>query len=411
MKLKSLCLCSVLSVLVGAWACTKTSPARPSDIEGTGTADSVTDATTGITLTTPTPVTPTDNQQFKFTDQQLTLVVKNAVTTGTTALTYGFEVATDAGFAAKVYSKDGVAEGPGLTALKIDRLAGAKTYYWRAKATSGSLAGPYTSPRSFAVGPEVVIQVPVLGDPPSNTSVDQQPTLNVNTVQRTGPTGPIFYRFEVAEASSFSSLAYTATVAERTDLPYTPHKVTTKLVAEKTYFWRVQASDPASGATSPYSSVAQFKATSGGDQIDPASITWVPMTENISGWAVTSQITDWSFDGASTVCIYHTKLGLWPLVSIDENPPNLEAQIGVVAKIGGKWYGGYYDWMRPGSACKNEAPSNWGVDQIRDSPLDASWPGPRSGEEVGLYMSAPASNRIPVRSVSERTNIILVRWP
>jgi hypothetical protein len=150
---------------------------------------------------------------------------------------------------------------------------------------------------------------------------------------------------------------------------------------------------------------------SAGDQIDPALITWVSMTENISNWPVTSRITDWSFDGNATVCIYHTKLGLWPLVSIDENPPNLEAQIGVVAKIGGRWYGGPYDWMRPGSACKYEPPYNWGPDQIRVWPLDASWPGPRSGDEVGLYMSTPSSNRPPVRSVNERTNIILVRWP
>jgi hypothetical protein len=410
MTLKSVCLSSVLAVLVSATACTKSSPTSPSDAEGTGSTASVFDATTGITLTTPTLITPTDNQQFKFTDQQLTLTIKNAVTTGKTALTYGIEVATDAGFAAKVYSKDGLAEGAGQTALKIAALGAAKTYYWRARATSGSLAGPYTKPRSFAVGPAVIIQTPVLGDPPNNGSADEQPTLNVNTVQRTGPAGPIFYRFEVAEASSFSSLVYTATVAERTDLSYTPHKVTTKL-AEKTYFWRVRASDPASGATSQYSSAAQFKVTPGGDGIDPALITWVSMTENISGWPVTSRITDWSFDGNATVCIYHTKLGLWPLVSIDENPPNLEAQIGVVAKIGGRWYGGPYDWMRPGSACKYEPPYNWGPDQIRVWPLDASWPGPRSGDEVGLYMSTPSSNRPPVRSVNERTNLMLVKWP
>jgi hypothetical protein len=410
MTLKSVCLCSVLAVLVSATACTKSSPTSPSDAEGTGSTASVFDATTGITLTTPTLITPTDSQQFKFTDQQLTLTIKNAVTTGKTALTYGIEVATDAGFAAKVYSKDGLAEGAGQTALKIDALGAAKTYYWRARATSGSLAGPYTKPRSFAVGPAVIIQAPVLGDPPNNGSVEEQPTLNVNTVQRTGPAGPIFYRFEVAEASSFSSLVYTATVAERTDLSYTPHKVTSKL-AEKTYFWRVRASDPASGATSQYSSAAQFKVTPGGDGIDPALITWVDGTTNISNWAVTAQITDWSFDGNGTVCIYHTKQGLWPLVSIDENPPNIEAMIGFVANVNGRWYGSAYDWMGQGRACKYEPPENWGRDQIRTFPLDASWPGPHSGEKIGIWMSAPASTRIPSRSVSERTNILFVTWP
>jgi len=147
----------------------------------------------------------------------------------------------------------------------------------------------------------------------------------------------------------------------------------------------------------------------GADQIDPSLITWVG-NENISNWAVTSTITDWSYSNG-TVCIYHTKQGYWPLVSIDENPPNIEAQIGFVAKINGKWYGGAYDWMGEGRACKYEPPENWGKDQIREFPLDASYPGPQPGDEVGLYMSTPASFRIPSRSVPERTNIILVRWP
>ena len=75
------------------------------------------------------------NQQFKYAEQPLTLTVKNAVSTGTTALTYSFEVATDAAFANKVYSKDGVAEGSGQTSLKIDMLPGpgAKSYFWRAR--------------------------------------------------------------------------------------------------------------------------------------------------------------------------------------------------------------------------------------------------------------------------------------
>jgi hypothetical protein len=52
-----------------------------------------------------------------------------------------------------------------------------------------------------------------------------------------------------------------------------------------------------------------------------------------------------------------------------------------------------------------------GRDQIRVPPLDASWPGPRSGDLIGLLVSTPSSDRIPVRSVNERTNIVLIRWP
>ena len=149
----------------------------------------------------------------------------------------------------------------------------------------------------------------------------------------------------------------------------------------------------------------------GADQIDPRLITWLsPATTNISDWPATSVVNSVSVNG-STVCIDHSKAGQWPLVSIDENPPNIEANILIVVNVDGKWYGGGFDWLGGGRICKTVDPSEYGVDQIRVPPLDGSWHGPRSGEEVGLLISTPSSNRIPVRSVNERTNIVLVRWP
>ncbi|HVH57935.1 MAG TPA: Ig-like domain-containing protein [Vicinamibacterales bacterium] len=149
----------------------------------------------------------------------------------------------------------------------------------------------------------------------------------------------------------------------------------------------------------------------GADQIDPRLITWLsPATTNISDWPATSTVTNVSING-STVCLDHTKAGQWPPVSIDDNPPNIEANILIVVNVDGKWYGGGFDWLGTGRTCKTVDPSEYGVDQIRVPPLDGSWHGPRSGEEVGLLISSPSSNRIPVRSVNERTNIVLVRWP
>ena len=80
-------------------------------------------------------------------------------------------------------------------------------------------------------------------------SVGEQPTLNVSNVGRSGPNGPVFYRFEISDTAAFGSLVYSATVTERTDRPSTRHDVTIKL-AEKTYFWRVIATDPANAVTS-----------------------------------------------------------------------------------------------------------------------------------------------------------------
>src|SRR3982074_2409627 len=147
MKLKHFAIWSALALLASATACTKASPTRPSDETASAASASVKDAVTGITLTSPTPIVPTTNQQFKYAEQPLTLTVGNAITTGGTALTYTFEGASDAAFATKVFSKDDGAAGSGQTSLKIDTLPGpgAKSYFWRARVSSGGFTGPYSS--------------------------------------------------------------------------------------------------------------------------------------------------------------------------------------------------------------------------------------------------------------------------
>jgi hypothetical protein len=148
-----------------------------------------------------------------------------------------------------------------------------------------------------------------------------------------------------------------------------------------------------------------------GDQIDPRTIEWLtPASTNVSGWAVTSTITGVSING-DDICINHTKSGQWPLVSIDGNPPNIEGNPMIVVKRDGKWYGAGFDWFGEGRTCKHMPRYEYGRDQIRVWPLDGSWPGPGSGEEVGVLVSTPSSDRIPVRSVNERSNIVLVRFP
>jgi hypothetical protein len=323
-----------------------------------------------------------------------------------------------------VFSREGLTQGVnGRTSVRLpDPLASGRSYFWRARAQDGANTGPYSGTADFNVHTAIVIEAPTLTSPAPNSTVGGlRPKFVVTNASHSASAGPISYLIEVADNDAFTNKIAAWTAGEQSS--QTTFVLPIDLAYSKVYYWHVRAFD--STTTGPFSRILGFATPSAptptptptpgplpaGDQIDPALITWVSMTENISNWPVTSRITDWSFDGNATVCIYHTKLGLWPLVSIDENPPNLEAQIGVVAKIGGRWYGGPYDWMRPGSACKYEPPYNWGPDQIRVWPLDASWPGPRSGDEVGLYMSTPSSNRPPVRSVNERTNIILVRWP
>src|SRR5262249_22982379 len=154
----------------------KSNPTRPTNVEVPADTATVTDAVTGITLTTPQLTSPNNGAEFKFIEQPLTLSVKNAVSTGSTPLTYTFHVSGYAAFVTKAFARDGVAEGSGTTSLRIDRLAADRSYYWRARANSGSVIGPFTTARTFKVGPEVILQAPVLGDPADNATVDEQPT-------------------------------------------------------------------------------------------------------------------------------------------------------------------------------------------------------------------------------------------
>ncbi len=147
---------------------------------------------------------------------------------------------------------------------------------------------------------------------------------------------------------------------------------------------------------------------SGVDEIDPRSITWLSgVSTDVTNWAITSRVTSVDQSG-DTVCVYHTKAGQWPLVSIDNNPPNLEGNMLIVVNIGGQWYGATFDWLRQGQTCKDVTAAEYGRDQIRVAPLDASWPGPRAGDMIGLLVSTPA--RYGVRTINERSNIVLIRW-
>src|SRR5579862_4476747 len=199
MKLNCVRVCCTLALAVAAAACQKSSPTRPSDTTAATDTQAVTDAVTGITMVSPSLQSPADAAQLKFTDQPLVLTTKNAVTTGKAALTYTFQVASDPAFASVVFSQAGVAQGSGTTSLTISKLAGAKTYFWRAMATSGSTNSLPSKARSFIVGPEIVIQAPTPSAPQNNgTANGTSPTLTTSNATVTGPAGAITYKFEIA---------------------------------------------------------------------------------------------------------------------------------------------------------------------------------------------------------------------
>ena len=407
MNLKSFGMWSALALLAATTACTKASPTRPSEASAATGAAAVTDAVTGVTMTSPAALTPTVNQQIKYAEQPITLTVKNAVSTGTTARTYTFEVATDAAFASKVYSKDGVAEGGnGQTSVKIDTLPGpaAKSYFWRARASAGAQAGPYSNAVGFGIGPAVTLATPVLASPGSGATVGGQPTLTVNNVQRTGPAGPIVYRFEVSTSSAFGSLAAVATVAEQ-GAGTTTTTINANL-GNGTYFWRVQASDPSNGITTAFSNANPFTV----QLFNIAQATIWNNPGDFKSWSETARITSVDFtDGAILVDFDRRDgPGRWPDVGFGTG--SLEYTLGMCVNIKESWHCSatiqfWYGRDLGASGLPSEIGINWWYDQRWGALIGYQ---PSCGETVGIYVAAGNLRDSGNVILKERSNIVLM---
>ena len=135
--------------------------------------------------------------------------------TQSAAATYTFEVSTDSGFSTKAYSKTGVAAGAsGQTSLTIDKIAAGTSYFWHARAEGGGTVGPFSAPRTFTIGPAIVIDSATLVSPISGAATGARPTFTVTNAAHSGPVSAITYKFEIASSSAFSPVLVTATVPE-----------------------------------------------------------------------------------------------------------------------------------------------------------------------------------------------------
>ncbi|HEV3139371.1 MAG TPA: hypothetical protein VGY57_02580 [Vicinamibacterales bacterium] len=224
------------AVAVAAAACTSNAPSSPS---GSSTGS----------VTAPLPSTPPANASVRFADQPVTLVVQNASLTKTTGAVYTFEVATDAAFAAKVQTKDNVPEGAGgQTGVTLDALAGAKDYYWHARATGGGTTGPFSAASRFSIGASIIINPPVPISPLSGTTTPPRPTFRVTNATHVGPVGAITYLFEVSTSASFNAIVASGTKAEGVnETGFTP---ASDLPRNTTVYWRATAMDASNGVSS-----------------------------------------------------------------------------------------------------------------------------------------------------------------
>jgi hypothetical protein len=352
----------------------------------------------------------------KFAEQPITLTVKNAVHTGTAALAYTFEVANDAAFASKVYTKDGVAEGAGQTSQIIDKLAGEKTYFWRARVTSGSTVGPNSAARSFVVGPEVVIQAPILVSPAQNGTASGNPTLVVNNAARTGPAGTIFYRFEVSTAASFAAVVFASTVAEQgggqtsVSVPVAPN------TPAGTYFWRVQASDPSNGVSSPLSAVSSFTY----QPFDMRQAIIIDSPPDLGFWDETARITSIVFSPDAFQVDFDRRTGpdRWRDLSFgDGKGGSLQYTLGMCLNINRQWYCSavvqfWFNRELTASTPPSYVGRNWFYDG-RWGPMIGYQPS--NGEMVGLFAGTgnlrdKSFSGAGCPQVCERTNVAMVPW-
>src|SRR5207249_4094790 len=135
--MKKLCtlnpLIALLPLLVVAGACEVAKSADP-------LSPTVAGPIPGVNITAPKVLEPTPGQQIAIDRQPITLLIENASSNGPRPLSYVFEVATDANYSSKVFTREAVQSGEGgRTSLRLpDALATGRTYYWRARAEDGA---------------------------------------------------------------------------------------------------------------------------------------------------------------------------------------------------------------------------------------------------------------------------------
>ena len=410
MKLtKSWPVLSALAVVISAAACEKKSPLTPTESStapaAQATATAAVSGKSGISVTAPVPASPAEGTQFKFQNQPVTVAVTNGVTTGSTTLTYLFEVATDSGFANKVYTKDNVAGGSsGQTSLTLDPLAGAKTYYWHARVNSGSLTGPFSKTSSFAIAQQVILQVPVTADPGANAKVTTpNPRLITNNIQKSGPAGQIFYKFDLADSSSFSNIVFTATVAEQSG--NTSVVVTRALSNQATYWWRVQASDPSNNLTTAFSGSLAF-------QLQLFSLSQAIILDNpgdVASWEETATIT--RIETSNDIVVDFDKRtgpGRWPESGFGSG--GIQYTLGMCLNINAQWYCSAVIQFWEGrdleaGGIASEVGRNWYYD-ARWGPMSGHQPD--QGELVGIFVAQGNLRDSGKTSVKERSNVVLM---
>jgi len=249
----------------------------------------------GVSISAPKLLQPAGGASLDSTKQPLTLMIANATTNGVRPLSYSVEVALDANFGNKVYSREGIPPGgDGRTSLRLsDALAADRTYYWRARAQDGANTGPYTPAVSFTVYTPIILEAPVLAAPAHNARLTTRtPTFVITNSRRSGPAGPVTYTLQIARDHVFGSVVTSIDLPET--LPNTKKTYTGTLANDKKYYWRVRAREGSSrNVVGPWSETRAF--------ITPAAAPTTPPGDGGGGGGGPLPAPPYSTDGRDVV--------------------------------------------------------------------------------------------------------------
>jgi len=374
-----------------------------------GCAKSPVEPAGSATVTVGASSSPANGAQIPNAQQPVTLTITNGKVSTSDAVTYKFEVATDAGFASTVISQS-VAQGTGATtSLTLGTLSPATTYYWRTRMIAGSTTGSPSTASQFAIGPAVTIQAPTPVSPLSGAGTTvERPALTVRNATRTGPATSISYRFEISTTSAFAVIFTSGTVAEQaTSTTFTP---SVDLASNTTYYWRASATDAGSQVTSAYSTAQQFKTQV---SINLATVNYQRFYSGVQFWPITDTIISVDQDGGASdgyMCINHTKRNQWPTSDFLGDPEvPIEANQWYFAFINNQWYAGAGEYLRPNQICKSgQRSEDIGPDGTWAGPMD-TWR-PQAGELVGYMISTPARAWPDMKTIDQRSNIVTQPW-
>lgn len=151
------------------------------------------------------------------------------------------------------------------------------------------------------------------------------------------------------------------------------------------------------------------------DELDLSSVVW--FDDNISGWPITDELTV-SFPNGRDIEFRHSQRTGWmPHRNLGEdssgNDVIVNANTWVFAEVDGVWYGGTFEYLRPGQTIKRQDAVDGA--HVKAAPLNddgtTNWR-PQSGDEVYFMVSGLVRRFLPVeRNVMERTNVVRVTWP